>query len=347
MVMKKRHKTHPTGSDASSAVIPIIYRNHHHKHIGNSNHLRSKLTSFKTRKGVLLLVTIIIGIHQLLFGTIFTVSDDISKYGPSTNTTNKFVSRFEDTLINDLGHDFFVPLILEDGKLLCRRKHKQQLSRYRTRFFTQMVRLGLQKEDYSSIDVEDGLPILVMEADGNGCNIRHHRDDYGYPRLAWSTLASAKFGNHCQAVGMPSYETWAFYHRSHQLEEHWEQTFHQDEKDYPWAKKLDKAVWRGSTTYEGSQYSESLLGETPRGRLVNTSMEHPNLIDAGFHKIIEKFRTQRHELKKQFTLAKRIDSRDMMQYKGLSTVRVAIILCHFDPIYSSIFFFALGIVKPS
>lgn len=298
----------------------------------------------------MLLLTIIIGIHRFLFGTLlFSVSGDMSKYGPLTNTTNKFISRFEDTLINDLGHSFFVPLIFEDGKLLCRRKHKQQLSRYRTRFFTQMVRLGLEREDYSPIDVEDGLPILVMEADGNGCNIRHQRDDYGYPRLAWSTLASAKFENHCQAIGMPSYETWAFYaHRTHKSEVHWEQTFHKDEKDYPWAKKLDKAVWRGSTTYEGSQYSESLLGETPRGRLVNTSMEHPDLIDAGFHKIIEKFKAERHELKKQFTLAKRIDSRDMMQYKGLLTVRVPIVLYHFDP-YSSIFFFSLVSIlcKPS
>lgn len=294
----------------------------------------------------MLLVTIIIGMKQLLYGSILSLSDDISKYGPLTNTTNKFVSRFEDTLINDLGHDFFVPLVFEDGKLLCRRKHKQQLSRYRTRFFTQMVRLGLQREDYSSIDVEDGLPILVMEADGNGCNIRYQRDDYGYPRLAWSTLASAKFGNHCQAIGMPSYETWAFYvHRSYQLEEHWEQTFHEDEKDYPWAKKLDKAVWRGSTTYEGSQYSESLLGETPRGRLVNKSMEHPDLIDAGFHKIIEKFRVERHELRKHFTLAKKIDSRDMMQYKGLSTVRFAIYLCHFDLTHLSYLFLRSCIIS--
>ena len=286
---------------------------------------------------MLLMVTIIIGMkQQLLFGTIlFSFSDDISKYGPLKNTTNKFISRFEDTLINDLGHDFFVPLIFEDGKLLCRRKHKQQLSRYRTRFFTQMVRLGLQREDYSSIDVKDGLPILVMEVDGNGCNIHYQRDDYGYPRLAWSTLASAKFGNYCQAIGMPSYETWAFYaHRSYPLEEHWEQTFHEDEKDYPWAKKLNKAVWRGSTTYE-SRYSESTLGETPRGRLVNKSMEHPDLIDAGFHKLVEKFRVE-----KQFTLAKKIDSRDMMQYKGLlSTVRFSLFIGVFQS-YSSIVSFS-------
>ena len=328
MAMKKRNNTHRTGT--SSAGIPI-YQNHQHKHHdGNVDHPRSKP---KTRKGIMLLVTIIIGM-KLLFRPIFSVSD-ISKYGPPINSKNTFVSKFENTLINDLEHDFFVPLIFENGKLLCRREHKQQLSRYRIRFFTQMVRLGLQREDYTSIDVEGGLPILVMEADGNGCNIRFQRDEYRIPRLAWSTMASAKFGNHCQAVGMPSYETWAFYHRSHKMEEHWEQTFHQDEKEYPWAKKLDKAVWRGSTTYEGSQYSESLLRETPRGKLVKKSMEHPDLIDAGFHKIIQKFQAQRHELAKQFTLAERISSRDMMQYKGLSIVRVVIILRYFDPTHPS------------
>ena len=37
--------------------------------------------------------------------------------------------------------------------------------------------------------MDDGLPILVLEDDGNGCNIHFHRDDHEFPRLAWSMLS--------------------------------------------------------------------------------------------------------------------------------------------------------------
>ena len=116
---------------------------------------------------------------------------------------------------------------------------------------------------------------------------------------------------------MPSYETWKYYHRSHKMGEHWEQTFQQNEQQYPWSLKIDKAVWRGSTTYEVSQYEKAELGETPRGRLVKLSMENPDFIDAGFHKINQKFQSQRHELANQFTLASRMSPKDMMKYKGM------------------------------
>ena len=240
---------------------------------------------------------------------------DMSRYGQPSNTTNKFIRKFEDVLLNNLGHDKFIPLILENGKLLCRRKHKQQLSRYRTRFFSQMVRKGLSSQNYSSINIDSGLPILAIDADENGYNVHLQRDEYQFPRLTWSEL-SPKHGK-CEAISMPSYETWKYYHRSHKVERHWEGAFRQNEKQYPWGSKIKKAVWRGSTTYEGSQYHQSELGETPRGKLVNISTHHPNIIDARFHKIIQKFKTQRHDLAGQgYTVAKRINPNEMMRYKG-------------------------------
>ena len=69
----------------------------------------------------------------------------------------------------------------------------------------------------NSIDsLEDGLPILVMEGDMNGCIPIKKSDDVGFPRFTWGELSTAKFGNHCQAIGMPSYESWLsvnFYQR--------------------------------------------------------------------------------------------------------------------------------------
>ena len=37
--------------------------------------------------------------------------------------------------------------------------------------------------------MDDGLPILVLEDDGNGCNIHFHIDNHEFPRLAWSMLS--------------------------------------------------------------------------------------------------------------------------------------------------------------
>ena len=81
-------------------------------------------------------------------------------YGHSngSNATNKFVTNFKEVLLNDLGYDIhhhFVPLIFEDGQILCRRKHRHQLGQYRTRYFTQMVRQGLSLQNQSSINMDD------------------------------------------------------------------------------------------------------------------------------------------------------------------------------------------------
>ncbi len=50
--------------------------------------------------------------------------------------------------------------------------------------------------------------------------------------------------------------------------------------DTPWAKKHDKAYWKGGTT--GGYYPPLLWDYKPRSRLVLFSKEHPDLIDACF-----------------------------------------------------------------
>jgi len=163
----------------------------------------------------------------------------------------------------------------------------------------------------------------------------------------------------CAAIGMPSYETWRIFHHSHKTQKHWERTFQKNEKQYPWQSKINKAIWRGSTTYEGSQYHASKLGETPRGILVNRSMEHPDLIDASFHKIIQKFQSQRKELAAQFTVSKRVNFRQMMKYKAIIDIdgnnwssRFGMLLCSnsvvikIDPDFVEYFYGDGGDVQP-
>ena len=306
-------------------------------HDVNNQH---KLLGFnKGRKVALcfILSTFVLISLQSIYVSLFTSQQqqqktaDITRarYGPPTNTTNPFISKFENVLLsNNLDNDIFVPLVFNNNNqpILCRKQHLKQLSYYRTRFFTQMVRTQLRhlkkrqsKKDLQNNNLDDdedgiGLPILQIDADECGCNVHYHRDDYGYPRLAWSTF-SPKHGV-CSAISIPSYETWKYYHRTHKLSQDWETTFIQNDRSYPWSTKINKAVWRGSTTYEGSQYSSSELKDTPRGKLVLKSMEHPEFIDAAFHKILQKFKVQKKELKDQFTVSKRMNLKDMMKYKG-------------------------------
>jgi hypothetical protein len=252
-------------------------------------------------------------------------SPGTSRYGPPMASSSEFVSRFELALLNDdLGRTPFVPLVLEGGRLLCRGVHRDRYSRLRTRFFVQMVRKGLSGPA-AVVDPAPGggsLPILAMDGDENGCNVVQRRDEYqgrdiDFPRFAWSTLSYRRHGWRCHALSMPSYETWKYYRRSRRTAADWERAFEDDGRRYPWPTKVRKAVWRGSTTYEGHQYHGSELGETPRGRLVKTGMERPELIDAAFHKIDQKFRGRRKELAGEFRVAGRISLRDMMKYMGM------------------------------
>lgn len=252
-----------------------------------------------------------------------------SSHADNINNSNfpevsPFTAKLEHLLISNIAEGklgFFVPLVLENGRLLCRKKHRYQLSAFRTRYVAQMIRRGLELQKNKN-KKQDGtynsLPIIVMDVDGNGCNIAAHRDDFPFPRLTWST-PSQKHGDEswCNVIGMPSYETWKYYHRTHSTYLDWEATFVQNEVQYPWSRKLDKAIWRGSTTYEVSQYGDATsLQDIPRGQLVQLSREHPELIDAGFHKINQKFEKRKQELKGETNVVRRMVGSDMMRYKG-------------------------------
>ncbi|KAL7531612.1 hypothetical protein ACHAWF_003847 [Thalassiosira exigua] len=242
-------------------------------------------------------------------------SDLLELEAPPLNNVSAFMVKFQDILLNDEGLGRFVPLVLEDGKLLCRRKHRQKLSAFehRSRFFAQMVTKGPKLQKIRPYNLSLSLPVMFMESDDNGCNIQAKTNQYNWPRLHWSQLAPDR-GDYCVGViGVPSYETWKFYQLS---ERGWENYFKKNGEQYPWSKKTAKAGWRGATTYEGSQYSNSELGETPRGKLVNISSKRPDLMDAAFHKVVQNFRSQRKELKQQFTVSKRISPRDMMNFKA-------------------------------
>lgn len=209
-------------------------------------------------------------------------------------------------------------------------------------------------------DNDDSLPLLAIDHDEIGCNIPHHRDDIGFPRLTWATLFISKHGSYCtNAISMPSYEIWKFYHRTHVTSADWERDFQYIKGKYPWNSKLRKAVWRGATTYEGHQYHNSELGDTPRGQLVTTSMTHPELIDAAFHKIIQKFKSRKVEVSNEFRVGGRIPPNDMMRYRAIIDIdgnswssRFGLLLCSnsviikIDPDFVEHFYDIGGEVRP-
>ena len=242
----------------------------------------------------------------------------------TTIISNEFVSTFRNVMHRPiLGFEDPVPLILYNGQLQCRSIHKQQIQNMRIRSFLDMVSRGLERNYYQSTllpenDNDDvGVPILLMNGDGMGCNVATHTDAMPFPRLSWSIPAPKHVGDAwCHSIGMVSYETWNAFHKRHIKHYTWDDTFANDEVRYPWKEKINKVVWRGTTTHEQTQFGDSDFTDIPRAKLVRAGMENPNVIDAGFTKIIQKFEEEKNAIEKQTRMGEFIPFVQQMKYKG-------------------------------
>lgn len=233
--------------------------------------------------------------------------------------SNEFVSTFREAMLRAVfDMEIAVPLILHKGQLLCRAAHKHQILNMRVLSFLQMISRGLELNYYqSTLPLEDvGLPILLMNGDGMGCNVATHTDIMPFPRLSWAVPAPKHGEDWCHSIGMVSYETWNAFHESHDKHFTWDTTFAFDEKRYPWDTKIPKVVWRGTTTHEQTQFGDAEFLDIPRAKLVKASIDYPDIIDAGFTAIIQKFEKDKEELAKQTRMADFIKTVDQMKYKG-------------------------------
>lgn len=231
-----------------------------------------------------------------------------SLYRINSNITNDFIRQFKDTLYNNNTNNTtkdtssknnFAALILKDNKVYCRQSQIQTFSR--ARYFVQMIREGLDRKQLQhNDDINKGilLPILIKHDDSNGCYPKTLHDKYNYPRLTWSipadtiaTSSNTSFNDNtrswCQAIGMPSYKMWKDVKKNNQISKH---------KKYPWDSKINKAIWRGSTTANKAMYGHLPLNEIPRSKLVQLSLltvdiddGNRSLIDAGYHKVVGKY----------------------------------------------------------
>ena len=115
---------------------------------------------------------------------------------------------------------------------------------------------------------------------------------------------------------MPSYETWMDYSKKYTSEASWDVTFALESDQYPWNSKRHLAVWRGTTT-ANVLYSEWELNKIPRGQLVQLSMKHPELIDAGFVRLNQRFEHATFTKENATILTDRMKFDDMMKYKAI------------------------------
>lgn len=284
--------------------------------------------------GLILIVSIII---VNMFSTSHRLKHDSSnnnmqqmpsspKQAVLNNITNEFVSTFANIITQPTvgTHEASIPLILRNGQLLCRSYHKRQIHQMRSLAFIEMVSRGLELGYSSSSASNDyGLPIILMNGDGMGCNITSHEDLFSFPRLSWCVPSPKHFKNEstttsvwCNAVGMVSYETWGWFHETYDKHHKWDDTFTENEYRYPWTKKLAKAVWRGSSTHEQSRTRNWEFDDIPRARLVKTGIENPDVIDAGFTAIVQRFEKNREELEKKTRVVEHLPFEELMKYKG-------------------------------
>jgi hypothetical protein len=267
----------------------------------------------------------------------------MSSYIPPSNVTNELLATFENVISSanlslPPGFEAYVPIILENRKILCRNSHKDIISNARIYSFIEMVNAGMDMESSDKIANKyetQSLPIIMIESDASGCLHRHHPqlakwlhlkprlesrysihdhvDQASFPRLTWHT-PSPKYGTGwCKAIGMIGYEstsilkdmcdTWFFKCT-------WDRTFKNHESKYPWQSKIDRAIWRGSTTG-----TNLLFFDLPRAKLVKKSMSRPDIIDAGFTSFVQGWEWQK--LSNQTIAANRIPFEDLMKYRAI------------------------------
>jgi len=212
-------------------------------------------------------------------------------------------------------------LIIQNGKIFCRGSHKDIISNARIRSYIEMLE-GLELNDFRTKDETIGFPVILIESDSSGCHPSHVKEDkVSFPRLAWHTPAPKYGTGWCKAISMVGYESIISFRKKHTYHDTWffdytwDHTFKKYERKYPWLSKLDKAVWRGSTTGPANLGPHNTFDALPRAHLVKKSMDRPDLIDAGFTSFVQGWESEK--LSNQTIVAEHMRFDDQMKYRAI------------------------------
>jgi hypothetical protein len=279
-------------------------------------------------KSIFLLLAVVAVIAKTSFAWMSTTVP--LSYVPPSNVTNPFLATFEKVMSStDLilpgGFSAYVPLILEDRKLLCRGSHKDVLSKARSRAYIEMLNKGLDSsEDLIDKDDSRSVPIILIESDESGCHNHIHLDQVPFPRLTWH-VPPPKYGTGwCQAISMTGYESWNSFRYMHSYHDTWffdytwDARFTNNERKYPWKSKIGKAIWRGSTTGSTRLESNTTFDELSRAKLVKKSMDRPEIIDAAFTSFVQGWEVVLDEgHSKQTIVSSHLPFRDLMKFRAI------------------------------
>ena len=308
-----------------------------HSKLQSSNHSRQTVQIqrrcfFSTRFKIAVFLTILLegiclwssGI-DMLQSVMVNLASSIGVMQYESNIYSEHFLSFLDTGIRPA----YFPFLLHGNTLLCPRVYREFMltDRPRIKAAIEMISAGLvmsQRDKTAKLKKNrDPLPILIRNGDGSHCNTTTPLDGDGsdfpgfnFPRLTWAVPALKYHVMGCQAVPIPSYETWMDYSKKHTSEESWDDTFALESKQYPWNNKTNVALWRGTTT-ANDMYFKWELNQIPRGRLVQMSMKHPELIDAGFVRLNQQFENATFTKENATILTDRMKFDDMMKYKAI------------------------------
>ena len=153
-------------------------------------------------------------------------------------------------------------------------------------------------------------------------SMNNNIDILSFPRLTWHTPA-LKYGpsNWCSAVDMPGFERYSILSdRSFVIYNNdWERTFRYREYYHPWSRKVDMAIWRGSTT--GPHFIS--FRELPRTRLVQLGSTRPDIINAKFTSFVQGHEHERSAAaaavlnQTVFDIAEYMSYNELMQYRAI------------------------------
>ncbi len=273
------------------------------------------------------------------------ISDRISMSSEVTIIRNGFVADFALALHAPAN---FTPFVLRDGTLHCHPNffNYSLWPSYTPRIpiFIDMIRATLDACLFADLPGCDaaldrerrwpgGMPMMLYHRDQHECDIMKRSDSYPYPRFSWNIPATKYGDDWCNAISVPTYINWKAFRDMDPSK--WDAKIKTNERKYPWYSKIDRAVWRGSTTYHPDMYGGSELNEIPRGKLVQLSMKRPELIDAAFVNFRHDYTGKKDELRNQTIIApRRMPFDEQMKYKAIIDIdgnswsgRFASLLC--------------------
>ena len=223
---------------------------------------------------------------------------------PQNIKRGNFMQTFTSMLVADELGAHMAPFILKDGVLLCRISHFDHFTQPRYRNFFDMMDTARRRGLHDLLPTSEPIPLIFFPADHNGCNVADKQDRFGFPRLTMSYIADKhsntgcavttptekKGCKWCKTVPIPTNVVWSWIKMvNHSDPSGWDKEFDLFNEKYPWDEKLRKAVWRGTSTVDISQYGDKPLKEIPRGRVVQTGIDRPGLIDAAFVKVLPRY----------------------------------------------------------